>query len=235
MGPFQKRTKIIYLIAGLLGLWGMMLSGTRGALFVPVSGIFGYLVATRKVKVIIIGLIIVGSFYSFLKFTLIGNDNNQVRRLRSALNPNDPSLLVRKENQKKFKIYLATRPIGGGIGTSGSWGIRFTPGTFLATTANDSWYVKIWAETGVIGLTLHILMLLFFIAKGYFVIFRLRDPPLKHYVMAIHAGFIGIAVAAYGNPILGQFPLNIMLYTTWVIFAIAPGLDTPKPIANAAA
>jgi hypothetical protein len=235
LGPFKRKIKLLYLFAGLLGFWGMLLSGTRGALFVPAAGVFGYLVATRKIKIIVIGLIIVGCFYSFLKFTAIGNDNNQIRRLRSALDPNDPSLLVRKENQAKFKIYLASRPIGGGIGTSGSWGIRFTPGTFLATTPNDSWYVKIWAETGIIGLSLHIFMLLFFIVKGYFVIFKLRDPPLKQYVMAIHAGFIGIALAAYGNPILGQFPLNIILYATWGIFIIAPGLDTPKPEKNATA
>jgi len=227
-GPFKRSTKILYLIAGLLGLWGMLLSGTRGALFVPAAGVFGYLIATRNIKAVIIGSVLVGSIYGFLKYTTIANDNNQVRRLRSALDPNDPSLQVRLENQKKFKIYLATRPIGGGIGTSGSWGIRFTPGTFLATTANDSWYVKVWAETGVIGLSLHIAMILIFILYGYYVIFTLHDPILKTYIMAIHAGFMGISVAAYGNPILGQFPLSIILYTTWALFVIAPSLDTPK-------
>lgn len=233
-GPFSFTTKMGYRIAGLLGLWGMMLSGTRGALFVPAAGVFAYLVATRNIKVVIIGGIIVGSLYGFLKYTTIANDNNQVRRLRSALDPNDPSLQVRLENQKKFKIYLATRPIGGGIGTSGSWGIRFTPGTFLATTANDSWYVKIWAETGVVGLYLHVAMILIYILYGYYVIWNLHDPTLKTYIMAIHAGYAGIAVAAYGNPILGQFPLSIMLYTTWAFFVIAPSLDTPKNLIHAA-
>lgn len=225
LGPFSKKTKFIYLLVGIIGFWGMLMSGTRGALFVPASGVFAYLIATRNVKVFLAGLVVVGGVYFFLKYTTILNDNGQVRRLRSALDPNDPSLQVRLENQKKFKVYLASRPIGGGIGTSGTWGIRFTPGTFLAQTANDSWYVKIWAETGVVGLTLHIAMIVFFILYGYYTIFRLRDPPLKSYIMALHAGFFGIAVAAYGNPILGQFPLSIMLYTTWAFFVIAPYFD----------
>jgi hypothetical protein len=41
-------------------------------------------------------------------------------------------------------------------------GTRFSPGTFLAVTALDSWYVKIWAECGVVGLYVHIGMLLTF-------------------------------------------------------------------------
>jgi hypothetical protein len=225
LGPFKTSTRIWYGIAGVLGIWGMMLSGTRGALFVVATGVFAYLIATRNIKAIIIGSLLSAGAYGFLKYTTIANDNNQVRRLRSALDPNDPSLQVRLENQKKFKEYLATRPIGGGIGTSGSWGIRFTPGTFLAETANDSWYVKIWAETGVVGLTLHIAMLVFFIGYGYIVIFRIRDPVLRTYIMAIHAGYVGIAFAAYGNPILGQFPLSIMLYTTWAFFVLAPHFD----------
>jgi hypothetical protein len=232
LGPFKPSARVFYLIVGILGFWGMLMSGTRGALFVPASGVFVYLIATRNIRIFIIGLIVVVGAYSFLKYTTILNENNQMRRLRSALDPNDPSLQVRLENQRKFKIYLATRPIGGGIGTSGTWGIRFTPGTFLAETANDSWYVKIWAETGVIGLYLHIAMIMFFVFYGYYVIFKINDPPLKSYIMAIHAGFFGIACAAYGNPILGQFPLSIMLYTTWAFFVIAPGLDSKKTIVS---
>ncbi len=224
-GPFKTSTRILFAFAAIIGIWGMLISGTRGALFVPASGVFAYLFATRNFRAIIIGSVFVGGIYGFLKFTTIANNNNQIRRFRSALDPNDPSLQVRLENQKKFKIYLSSRPLGGGIGTSGSWGQRFTPGTFLAETANDSWYIKIWAETGIVGLCLHIAMLVFFIVYGYMVIFRIRDPVLASYIMAIHSGSVGITVASYGNPILGQFPLGIILYTTWAFFVLAPYFD----------
>ncbi|EIM75825.1 O-antigen polymerase [Nitritalea halalkaliphila LW7] len=212
LGPFALRKRLLFLVASLICFYAMGLSGTRGALFVPASAAMAYLVATKNFRSVAVGLIVLGGIFFFLKYTTIGNDNYTLRRMRSALNPEDPSLKVRLENQKKFKAYLKTRPFGGGIGTSGTWGLRFSPNTFLAQTPNDSWYVKIWAETGVIGLTLHIAIILFFIFKGFAVIFSLQDPVLKHYLMALHSGFIGIAFAAYGNPILGQFPLNLMLY-----------------------
>ena len=206
----------------------MLISGTRGALFVPMAGSFGYLVGTRNFRILLVGAIFMGGVYGFLKYTTILNNNYQVRRMRSALDPNDPSLQVRIENQKKFKIYLASRPIGGGIGTSGSWGQRFSKGTFLAETPNDSWYVKVWAETGMVGLTLHICILLLFIFKGFAVIFSLHDPFLRHTMLCLQSGFIGIALASYGNPILGQFPTNLILYGTWGFMALAHKMDTPN-------
>lgn len=220
LGPFSLKKKIFFFIAGLICLYAMALSGTRGALFVPIGASLAYLVSTKNFYSMIVGSIIVGGIFFFLKFTTIANDNYQIRRMRSALDPEDASLQVRLENQKRFKQYLTARPLGGGIGTSGSWGQRFSPGTFLAETPNDSWYVKVWAETGVIGLTLHILMLLSVVLYGYYVIFNTRDPIFKQYLMAIHAGYCGIILASYGNPILGQFPLNILIYFTWVTIFI---------------
>lgn len=225
LGPFSFKKRFFLIVIFLICIYAMAISGTRGALFVPASAAMAYLVATKNFKSIIAGVVILGSLFFFLKYTTIGNDNQTLRRMRSALNPEDPSLKVRLENQEKFKVYLKTRPFGGGIGTSGTWGLRFSPKTFLAQTPNDSWYVKIWAETGVVGLYTHVLIILFFVYKGYAVIFSLHDPILKQYIMALHSGFIGIAFAALGNPILGQFPLNIMLYFTWSALYVAEYLN----------
>lgn len=228
LGPFSRKQKYLYLIAGLLCLYGLLISGTRGALFVPLAGVLGYLFGTRNFRILIIGFILMGGVFSFLKYTTILNNNYQVRRMRSALDPNDASLQVRLNNQKMFRAYLASRPIGGGIGTSGSWGQRFSKGTFLAETPNDSWYVKVWAETGIVGLSLHLFLILFFIFKGFAVIFSLRDNALRHIMLCLQAGFIGIALASYGNPILGQFPTNLILYGTWGFMVLAPKMDKVK-------
>lgn len=216
LGPISGKKKVLFWIAGLICLYALALSGTRGALFVPVGASMAYLVSTKNFKSMIMGAFVVGGVFFFLNFTTIGNDNYQIRRMRSALDPEDASLQVRLENQRRFKQYLAARPLGGGIGTSGSWGQRFSPGTFLAETPNDSWYVKVWAETGVIGLTLHLMMLFSVVLYGYYVIFNTRDLIFKQYLMAMHAAYCGIILASYGNPIFGQFPLNIMIYFTWV-------------------
>lgn len=225
LGPFQPKTRVMYAFLSLLFFYLMILSGTRGSLIVPVGGAMAFLFASKNFKVMAGGLIVLGIIFFFLKFTTIGQDNYQVRRMRSALDPNDASLNVRKENQKKFKSYLRNRPFGGGIGTSGSWGQRFSPGTFLAETPNDSWYVKIWAEMGIVGLSLHLTILVFIALMALLKIWEVRDPGLKQKLLALFAGYIGIILASYGNPILGQMPTGIVIYMSWAYFFLAPDLD----------
>jgi O-antigen ligase len=134
-----------------------------------------------------------------LKFTYIGQSNNQIQRMGSALDPNDPSLLVRLENQKRLSHYLSSRPLGGGIGSAGYWGLRFSPNTFLAQTPTDSWYVKIWAETGIVGLILHLFMIGFILIFFFFKIWQMPPSELRQSLMGLYAGFVGVAVASYGN------------------------------------
>ncbi|WP_192901999.1 O-antigen ligase family protein [Mucilaginibacter psychrotolerans] len=221
-GPHKFKIKLMYWALAAFFFWGMAISGTRGALFVPLSGIMVYLFLTRNFKILSVGIMIVGVLFCLLKFTNAGAGNYQVQRMRSALDPNDPSLQVRIENQKKFKAYLATRPIGGGIGSAGSWGQRFSPGTFLAETATDSWYVKIWAETGIIGLWVHLGMVFTFIITGTVLIFKMKnDAMLRQMAMALLSGFVGIAFASYGNQILGQAPSGIVGFMSMAFIWLA--------------
>ena len=229
LGPVKFKQKLVYFAFACLFFWGMSISGTRGALFVPLSGFMVYLFLTKKFKVLLLGIIIVGVLFSLLKFTNAGAGNYQVQRMRSALDPNDPSLQVRLENQRKFKVYLASRPIGGGIGSAGSWGQRFSPGTFLAETPTDSWYVKIWAETGVIGLWAHLLMLFTYIITGTVLIFKMKnDLVLRQTAMAIFSGFLGIAFASYSNQVLGQAPSGIVVFMSLGFIWLAYKWDKGK-------
>jgi hypothetical protein len=211
-GPVKLKQRLGYLGLSCLFFWGMAISGTRGALFVPLSGIMVYLFLTKNFKILSAGALVVGVLFFLLKFTTAGAGNYQVQRMRSALDPNDPSLQVRLNNQKILKAYLSTRPIGGGIGSAGSWGQRFSPGTLLADTPTDSWYVKIWAENGVIGLWVHIGMLVTFIITGCVLIFKMkRDKAIRQVAMALFSGFVGVAVASYGNQVMGQAPSGVMV------------------------
>lgn len=225
LGPFSIRNRLIFGIIALASLYMLILSGTRGALFVPAFGLLGFIISRKNFKLLLVGLLIMGSTYSFLKYTNIGDNVAEIRRIRSALDPNDASFQVRLANQKKYKEYLKTRPFGGGIGTAGSWGIRFSPGTFLAETPTDSWYVKIWGETGIVGLSLHLTMLISIMFAGIVIIWRLRDEQLKWKIMALHSGYIGIAFASYGNPILGQLPTGIIIYISWAFLFLSTSLD----------
>ena len=219
--------KSFFWAVALSGLWGMMISGTRGALIVPLIGGMVYLIHRKNFRVIIIGIILMASIYSFFRYTYIGNSNSQIRRMRTAFTPSDEaSLQVRLENRRVLKVYLSSRPFGGGIGSAGGWGQRFSPNGFLASIPTDSWYVQIWAEQGIIGLTLHLLILAYIFTKSsYLIMFKIHDPELRGIFSAICAAFAGIMGASYGNGILGQIPSSVITYISWALMFMSPYFD----------
>ncbi len=218
-----RKTKIFYATITIIAFYGMLISGTRGAIAVPFAGFALYSVLSKKIKLIIIGGILIISVFSFLRFTTIGESVYVIRRFRGGLDPNNASLLVRKENQKLIGEYLSSRPFGGGIGSAGNWGLRFTPSTFLAKTPTDSWYVQIWAEQGIVGITLHLGILIFILLKCSFIImFRLKEPELKGRAIAMCSGMFGIMAASYGSSALGQVPNGLIVYMSMAFIFMMP-------------
>jgi hypothetical protein len=222
----NKRRKIFYLIVGILGLYGMLLSGTRGSISVPLAGFGLYFILKKNKAVMISGFVMMVLIFGFFKYTSIGQDNQQVRRMRSAFDPNDASLQVRLENQKKLKVYLSTRPMGGGIGHAGVKAQKYLPNAFLSNVATDSWYVLIWAEQGIIGLSLHLFILFYILIKAtYLIMFRIRDPIVKIKMAALASGMFGIMVASYGNAVLGTMPTGMLIYSSMAIMLNAKTFD----------
>ncbi|MFN8345320.1 MAG: O-antigen ligase family protein [Spirosomataceae bacterium] len=230
LGKGSLKKRLIYGTVALVCFYGMAISGTRGALFVPLAGIAAYLVLVRNFKVLVIGALLAGCVFGLLKFTYIGQSNYQIQRMRSALDPNDPSLLVRIENQKRLSLYLATRPLGGGIGSAGYWGLRFSPGTFLAQTPTDSWYVKIWAETGIVGLVLHLFMIGFMLLYFFLKIRPMSQSDERQTLMGLYVGIVGIAAASYGNQLLGQMPTGTVVYLSIALLYVNTSVPLKKRI-----
>ena len=225
IGPYPWKTRIGYGLAALITFIGFGISGTRGALAVPAAGAIVYLIFSKNFRLLACGVVALGLAFYFLKYTFIFQNVEQVRRMRTALDVNDPSLLVRYENQKAFGEYLRTRPFGGGVGSSGFWGNRFSPGTFLGELPTDSYYVKIWAETGIIGVCLHLFMFGYFIGKGGYIVWTLRNPQLRQKILAFYAGMIGIFLANYGNQIFSQLPVGIIFYIAIPFIFMSPEWD----------
>ncbi|RLD38295.1 MAG: O-antigen ligase domain-containing protein [Bacteroidetes bacterium] len=221
------KKKLFFGIVALSGLYGMLISGTRGAIAIPALGFFTYLILTKNKKLIALGLIAGIAVYIFFAYTTILQSNYQVARLRTAFHPEqDASFQVRLDNQKILKNYLSTRPIGGGVGHAGVRAQKYVPNGFLANVATDSWYVLIWAENGAIGLLLHFFILFYIVIKGgYIIMFRIRDSELKARMMAILSGIMGILLANYGNAVMGQFPTSINVYYSMAFLFIATHYD----------
>ena len=223
---FQEKNKgkrLFYLLVALAGLYGMAISGTRGAVFVPFAGLGLYLFLQRNFRLFTIGLLLGLSWFVFLKYTYIGQSNYQIRRMRSAFDTQDASYQVRLANQQKLKAYLASRPFGGGIGTSGDWGLRFSPNTFLAQTPTDSWYVQIWAETGKVGLFLYLTLLGIILFRACLMIMtKIKSIYIRNQLSALVGGFAGILVASYGNGVIGQMPTGVIIYMSLAFLEIGP-------------
>ncbi len=229
LAVFRKvgvKLKAFYIMVGLMGFFGMIISGTRGAIAVPALGGIMYLILRKNITVLALGGVFMVCVYIFFAHTTIGNGNAEIRRMRSAFDPNEPSLKVRLDNQKKLKSYLASRPIGGGVGATGNWGQRFTPHSFLANTATDSWYVMIWADTGVVGLVYYLFMLFFILITGaYNVMVKIKSKDLKVQITALCCGMAGIMMASYGNGVFGQMPTGILMYVGMVFMFLSPEID----------
>ena len=221
-------SKIFFITVGVLGLYGMMISGTRGAISVPLVGFMTYFVLSKNIRILSVGLSVIILLFIFFKYTTIANGNDQIRRMRGAFDPNNASLQVRLDNQKILKGYLASRPFGGGIGHAGDKAQRFLPNAFLSHVATDSWYVLIWAEMGIVGLILHLFILFYVIGKAtYKVMFKIRDPITKLKIGALISGMAGVMVASYGNAVLGGMPTALLFYASMAIMSNPEIFETP--------
>jgi hypothetical protein len=219
----KTRKKLFFFFVAFAAFYGMLISGTRGAMAVPFAGFTLFAILSKKIKILLIGGFLLISVFALLKYTTIGNNVYEIRRFRGGLSKDNDSFQVRMENQKKLKVYLASRPFGGGIGSAGNWGLRFSPGTFLAQTPTDSWFVQIWAEQGIVGLTLHIGILCYFLLTSAIIImFKLKTLELKGKAMAFSSGIFGIIAASYGSGALGQMPNGIIIYISLAFIYMMP-------------
>lgn len=225
LAPISWKQRWFFIIAGLLTFTGFMISGTRGALAAPAGGTLVYMIVSRNFKILIAGVVVIGMSFFILKHTYLFHGIEEVRRMRTALSVDNPSLQARLRNQVTFGHYLASRPFGGGIGSAGFWGERFSPGTVLADTPTDSYYVKIWAETGIVGLCFHVFMLGYFMGKGGYIVWRLRHPVLRQKIMALYCGFGGILLASYGNQVFSQMPTGMIISIALPLIFMAPIYD----------
>jgi hypothetical protein len=225
LGIYEKRSKmkLLWFSIAAGAFFAMMISGTRSAIAVPLTGFVLYTILSKRVKIMITVGTVVLLMFVFLKYTNIGQGNYDIRRMRSAFNNEDASLNVRKENRKLFADYLKTRPFGGGIGSSGNWGLRFSPNTFLAQTATDGWYVQLWAEQGIVGFMFYLLMIFYFFLKSIFLIFfRLKKPENIHKAIAFVAGMSGLMVTSYSASSLGQMPNTILVMASIALISLMP-------------
>ncbi len=210
-GWFKKTSMLLISAAAF---YGMLISGTRGALFALVVGMFTAVIMSKNTRSLIMGGAAALLFVVILKFTYIGNGNYHIYRLRTALDPQDASLNMRLINQTRLAEYLQTKPFGAGLGSIGHWAFVYNPGSYMAYIAPDSYWVKVWAMYGIIGMILFFCMWMYLFGKCFGMIWNMKDKKLRLKLTALSTSGLGIFVCSYGNEVMNAMPSLAVLHAS---------------------
>lgn len=225
-GPYKLRTKIFLVILACVFLFVMTYSGTRASyVLIPAAGV---LFIVLKLNKSIMVLAIAGAMGLYVLIS-IPTGNVTLYRFQSAFKPNnDASYNVRKATQKKIQPYIQSHPIGGGLGASGVWGVKFSPNSFLAKFPPDSGYVRAAMELGWIGLLILCTIMFTALYVGIKNYFAMRDPELKTICFCMILIVFAVAVANFPQEAIVQYPLNIMFYLFLALIQVTKVLDDKK-------
>lgn len=218
--------RVYYFAIALLAGYCLTISGTRGAMIVPLGGTVMYILLNKNIRQMVTAGILLVFIYIFFAYTYLLESNPQIRRMRTAFRPtNDASFNVRLENQKKLAQYMKHKPFGEGLGLAGVENRRFSY-RFTTMIPTDSHFVNIWVQFGIVGLCIHLAILLFIlIYSGYLILFRIKDRELRGTLMAINCGLFGIMLSAYGNNFFTQYPTGYIVYMCQTFLILGESYD----------
>ncbi|MGV8879785.1 MAG: O-antigen ligase family protein [Sphingobacteriaceae bacterium] len=227
-GPVSKVKKVILGCLAVFFLMTMMYSGTRGA-YVLIPGALVLFAILNYSKTVLMFTIFAALVLAFLIF--VPSSSPSIRRFQSAFKPSDDaSYLLRKANQKRIQPFILSHPMGGGLGATGVWGARFAPNSFLAKFPPDSGYVRTAVELGWIGLFLICTLIFIILKTGINNFYRIKDPELKSYCLAMTLIVFALGVGNYPQEALVQFPSNIYFYLMAAIITVTYRLDKEKQL-----
>jgi O-antigen ligase len=210
-------------LAGIY-IYAMLLSGTRGAFFALVVAAVFAIFLTKNFKVLILGGMFMVMFLGGLKFTTIGSGIYSIQRFRSSVDPDDPSLNVRFNTQRVLREYMSTRPFGGGLGVLGAYSV-LNQDKWLSTVQPDSYWVKLWAMTGIVGLTIWFSILMYVLGKCCGIIWKIQDKKLKVKLIALLSTSAGIFFCSYGNEVINNMPSSLVVCLSFALVYMGPKFD----------
>jgi hypothetical protein len=214
---------VLFMLAGVF-VYAMLVSGTRGAFFALVVAAIFAIFLTKNYKVLFFGGMFMVMFFVVLKYTYIGSGIYSIQRFRSSVDPNDPSLIVRFNTQRMLKEYMSSRPFGGGLGVLGVNSV-YNQSKWLSQIQPDSYWVKIWAMTGIVGLTLWFSMMMYILGKCCGIIWMIQNKKLQIKLIAVFSTTAGIFFCSYGNEVINTMPSLLVTCLTFALVYMGPKFD----------
>lgn len=209
-GPFKFHQKVMLFVGAMTMFLGMAYGGSRTPVVLVPIGMFFFTVLTLKKEVLI------GAGIFFILGTglmLKGSSNPVLFRIQSAFKPGeDASVQVRLDNQALIQPYIQRHPFGAGMGSTGVWGKRFTPNSWLSSFAHDSGFVRIAVEMGWIGLILYMALLFKILQTGIYYYLRVRNPKIKVLYLGLTTLLFILTVASYPQEAIVLLPTSIIFY-----------------------
>ena len=212
LGPFKIWKKIALGIAGVAMLLGMAYAGSRTPFVMLPLGVIFYVVLTFKKETVFATLLffMVGGV-----FVMKSTSSAVIWRIQSAFKGHSSDTMdVRLKNQKLVQPFIRSHPVGAGLGSTGYWGKRFTPDSWLASFAHDSLYVRLAVETGWIGLLIYLGLLFTALRTSIYYFFRVKDPTIKLLYLCFTMTVFLLAIASYPQEAITLLPTSIIFYVT---------------------
>lgn len=221
-----KKDRVLFLITAILCTYAFFMSGTRTALACFIIGVALYVILSKSFKIAIPVGILGGLFYFVMAFTTIGENNMQIRRMRSAFNKNDASANVRDINKAALAKYLKDAPFGMGFNIDEGEIPANHKFKVVYETSNDSTYVFMWQRVGIVGAILFAIVNgLILIGGCYITMFVLKERETASIGAAYCCAFASIQVGGYMNEILLQFPNLLLYYGGMTIVYLLPSIE----------
>ncbi|MEM6845423.1 MAG: O-antigen ligase family protein [Bacteroidota bacterium] len=213
---FNKGFKKYFLIfSGICCIMAMLYSGTRSSFVIPAIYYFFWVVISRNIK--LYSTIVIGAF-GLVFLANMKTDNYQIQRIQTIFKASeDKSYQTRARNREMITPWILKHPIGGGLGSTGVWGQRFSPHTFLANFPPDSGLVRVAVELGWIGLLIFLNVYGTIIIKATFALWKMKNRKYKAMVAGFLCGIPPFLLVEWGQEVVGVFPISILF---WIITAI---------------
>lgn len=226
MGSIKTYKKVILGFLVFFFMLTMLYSGTRGANPLLPAAIFLLAILKFNYRVLVFSII---SLVFFIVLIFVPTSNQNLARFQSAFRPSDDaSFNVRKINQKRIQPFIQQHPFGGGLGATGTWGVRFAPNSYLAHFPPDSGYVRVAVELGYVGMLVFCTLMFVILKTGIKNYYSIKNPELKNYCLAMVLVVFALNVGNYPQEALVQYPDNLYFYLAVALINVTLILDKEK-------
>ncbi len=236
-GPTRPWKKAALMACVVLFFVAMIFSGTRGAFVLIPAGMGLFCLLNFNKKILMFGIV---AACAFLALIFIPSSDPNIHRFQTAFKPgNDASYIVRQRNQARIRPFIQSHPLGGGLGSVGVWGQKFSPNSMLAHFPPDSGYVRVAVELGWIGMIIFCTLMFVILRTGIINFFLIKNREVKAICLAMTIMVFAIAIGNYPQEALVQFPTNIYFFLMVAIIYKCPEIDrkltageSPVPLKN---